>query len=330
MFRAEQRINDFFQSRALSILMIAVAVIATFIAGSADVINQIPGLKGFGFPSANHWVGSATQSLYLAVALYLVVAGSMVIINRVFNLLHTLSLICGAYFVWMLGGCPMLSGQMSGGLLLVAAMLAAWALLFSSFDDPGQTRRVFLSFFIISFGALTQYGFIAYLPVLLMGCGQMRIFNIRTLLVALTAIVTPLWITWGFGWIDFSQFTKPAFDNIFTTLDRQLLVWYLSVTAATVVLLVALVIVNVIRVYSYNLATRAMNSLMIATSIVTAVMTVVDFTNMPFYYPMLCCCTAFQLGHYAHFHDGRRSCYILLGLVLLLYGAFYLWRLIIG
>lgn len=327
MFRAEHRINELFRSRSLSIIMVVIALIAAFIAGSAGVVDAIPGFKGLGLPSPNHWLSSPS---HLAPVVYLLVSMAMIAINRVFNLLHTLSLVCGAWFMWMIGGCPPEMGQVSGGMLLVVIMLAAWSLLFSAFDDPRATPRVFLTFFLVAAGALTQYGFIAYIPILLMGCGQMRIFNIRTLLAALTGIVTPLWITWGMGWIDFSHLAKPGFDNIFTEFSRPLLVWYLSLTAVTVGMLIGLVAVNVIRVYSYNLITRAMNSLMIVTSIATAVMTAVDFTNMPFYYPMLCCCTAFQLGHYAHFHAGHRSCYIVLGGTMIVYAAFYLWRLILG
>lgn len=309
--------------------MAAVALIVTFLASTVGVADPVPGMKGLGFLSPNHWIESAGLSMNIALGVSLLSAVAMIVISRIYNLHHTLSLVCGAFFLWMLAACPMSAGHFNGGLLLVAVMLAAWNLLFSTFDTPAATPRVFLAFFLVAAGALTQYGFIPYLPILLVGCGQLRIFNFRTLMVAMTAIITPVWITWGLGLIDFTAVSKPTFDSIFTEFAPRRLVWYLSLTGFTLALLVTLVMANVIRIYSYNLATRARNSLVIATSIATAVLTVVDFTNMPFYFPLLCCCTAFQLGHYTHFHSGHRVCNFMLLGVMLVYMGFYIWRMLI-
>ncbi|MCH5347279.1 MAG: hypothetical protein J1E63_09225 [Muribaculaceae bacterium] len=329
MLRVERRIDETIQSRWLSILMAMLSVVATLVAAGAGDVVAIPGMRGLGLTSANHWIDSDSTSLYTALAVYLPTALAIVVINRYYNLLHTLSLICGSFFLWMLGACPMAMGQFYGGTVLLVVLLAAMALLFSVFDEPAMTPRVFMAFFLIGVGALTDYGFLAYLPIMIVGCGQMRVFNFRTMLAALTGLLTPLWMAWGFGLIDFSHFEAPVFDNIFETFTPGRMVWFLSLVGFTAALLVTLIVVNLIRIYSYNLITRARNGILILASITTALMMVLDYTNLPFYYPTLCCCTAFQLGHFAHFHIGRRSGYIVPAAAIIIYAGFYLWRLII-
>lgn len=329
MLKAEKRFDEILQSRWLSIALALLSVLATIVAFGTDAVDAVPGQNGLGLPSANTWFSSAKASLYVALFVYALTAVAIVIINRFYNLLHTLSLICGALFLWMLGACPMSMGQVHGGLLLLVILLAAITLMFSTFDNINDTPKIFLAFFLVTAGALSQYGFVPYLPILLMGCGQMRVYNFRTMLAAATGIVAPLWIGWGTGLVDFSAITKPSFDSIFNTFEATKLVWFLTLVGFTTILSITLIVANVIKIYSYNLITRARNGLLILTSIITIIMIAVDFTNMPFYFPLLCCCTAFQIGHFAHFHAGRRLCYISLGLIILVYAGFYLWRILL-
>ena len=51
--------------------------------------------------------------------------------------------------------------------------------LFSCFRNPGATRHVFIIFLLLSFCAAFQYCFVFYIPVFLIGLGQMQIFNWR-------------------------------------------------------------------------------------------------------------------------------------------------------
>ena len=329
MLKGERRIDEILQSRSLSIVLAVLAVLGTLLAAGVNAIDVVPGDRGLGFRSANNWVDSPGLSLYVSLLVYVLSAFAIVAINRFYNLLHTLSLICGAFFLWMLGACPMSMGQVQGGMLLLIVMLISITLLFNAFDNPSDTPRVFLAFFLVTAGALTQYGFVPYLPILLMGCGQMRIFNVKTLLAVGTGILTPLWIVWGIRLVDFREVTKPVFDSIFNTFTGPKIVWFLSLSGFTIIVNILLIIVNVIRIYSYNLITRARNGLLIMTSVVTMIMMALDFTNIPFYYPLLCCCTGFQLGHFAHFHQGRRSGYLVLSGIVLAYAGFYIWRMVL-
>lgn len=322
----ELRLTRALKSRSMAAAVALLSIVGAIVARHAGDVTAVPGLKGLGLPSANHWLEGAA-SFNVAILAYVAVAMAMVIINRSYNLLRTLSLTFGAFFLAMLGALPMAMGQFYGGTLLVIVILAALSVIFATFNDPSATRRVFLAFFLVAAGALTQYGFVVYLPILLVGCGQMRVFRLRSFLAAVVGIVTPLWLAWGFGLIDFSDFAKPRFDSVFKAMSTRETVHFLTTEAVTIVLMLTLTALNMIKIYSYNLRTRAMNGLLIVISVATALFSAIDFTNMPFYYPLLCCCTAFQLGHYMRIRADRRSCYIMLLGVMVVYTGLYIWRL---
>lgn len=322
----EKRLTRVLKSRGMTALIAMLAVVGAIAAYIAGAVTAVPGSKGLGLDSPNHWLTGAA-SLNLAVLTYVVVAAMMVMVNRTFNLLRTLSLTFGAFFLLMVGALPMAMCQFYGGTLLVVLMLAAVSVMFTTFNNPSLTRRVFLAFFLLTAGALTQYGFVVYLPILLVGCGQMRIFRTRTFLAAAVGVVTPYWIAWGFGWITPATWHKPDFSSVFAAMSTAETVHFLVTEAVTIALLLTLTAINMIKIYSYNLRTRAMNGLIIVISAATALISGIDFTNMPFYYPLLCCCTAFQLGHFIRIRTERRSGYIMTLSVAVIYMALYIWRI---
>lgn len=321
----ELKLIGFLKSKTMTLLIAMFSIIAAVVSMKSGDSGVVPGLKGLGFPSPNTWFASAGTSFNWAWLCYLGVGVGMVLVNRIYNLLRTLSLTFASYFVLMVAATPIASVRFYGGTLLVVLVLAATVLLFSTFNKPANTRHVFLGFLLLTAGALTQYGFVPYIPILLMGCGQMRIFRMRTFLAALLGIVTPVWICYGFGWIDFSHFSKPKFDSVFSVLSDGRLAQYLAVEVTTALLLVGLIIANMIKIYSYNLRTRAMNGFVLVVSFTTILLSGVDFTNMPFYFPLLCCCTAFQLGHFLRIKENSRAGYIVALAVLVVYVGLYIW-----
>lgn len=324
----EIKLTRFIKSRVTAVILAVAAVIGGIAAFNAGVVMPIPGSKGLGLTSPNLWIADPDASLTVNLMLTLAIAAFTVWLNRRFNLLRTLSLLFAAFYPLMLCALPTAMGQFNGGTLLVALVLLATSLLYDCYNAPKQLRRVFLAFFIVAAGALTQYGFVPYLPILLIGCGQMRIFHFKTLLAAVIGIVTPVWIAWGFGIIDFSHFHGPEFTTVYSAMtasDKAHLGATVGVTALTLITLSA---VNMVRIFSYNARARALNGFLLALSLVTVVMTAIDFTNVPFYYPMLCCCTVFQIGHFNKINADNRACYITMLSLIAVYAGLYTWSLL--
>lgn len=323
----EIRLTRFIKSRVTAVLLAVAAVIAALAASGAGVVTPIPGWKGLGLPSPNLWIADPETSLAVNLLLTLAIAAFTVYLNRRFNLLRTLSLLFAAFYPIMLCALPTAMCRFNGGTLLTVLILLATMLLYECYNAPRRLRSIFLAFFIVAAGALTQYGFVAYLPILLIGCGQMRIFHFKTLLAALIGIATPLWLAWGFGVIDFSDFHGPEFTTVYSTMSASDKAHLAATVGVTGLVLIALSVVNMIRIFSYNARARALNGFLLALSLVTVVMTAVDFTNVPFYYPMLCCCTVFQIGHFNKINADNRACYITMLSLIAVYAGLYTWSL---
>lgn len=304
-------------------VMTVTAVVVSFLRG--DIV-PIAGSNGLGLPSANEWIGHGLSSLTVNVLLNVGIALLMLFLDRSFNVSRSVSALFAGMFLVLQMPFPSLTGQFYGGTLLCLIVVFSTATLFSSFNRPYPLQPVFLIFFLLAAGAFTQYAYLFYLPVFLLGCAQMRILNIKTLLAAGMGSVTPLWILWGFEIIDFSGFSLPGFRSILSAIGSvEALQMFVSI-GMTLLLCLIFGALNLIRVFNYNAQTRSYNGFLSLLSIATALFVFFDYSNLIIYIPMLNCCTAFQIGHFFSASNGRRSYIAILG-VIMLYVALYLWTL---
>ena len=98
---------------------------------------------------------------------------------------------------------------MSDGIFIAVVVLLSLIPLYTTFQDSERTRRVFLSFCIVSAGALVDITCAAYLIALFVGCFQMRCITLRTMLAAVLGIITPWWIAWGTGALSVAAIRLP-------------------------------------------------------------------------------------------------------------------------
>lgn len=302
------------------------AVTATVLSFFRGDIITVAGSNGLGLPSANEWINHGELSLSVNVLLNVGIAMLMLFLDRSFNVSRSVSaLFAGMFFVLQMP-FPSLCGQFYGGTLLCLIVVFSTATLFSSFNRPYPLQPVFLIFFLLAAGSFTQYAYLFYLPVFLLGCAQMRIFSLKTLLAAGMGAVTPLWMLWGLGIVDFSGFSLPGFRSILSAIGSvEALQMFVSV-GVTLLLCLIFGTLNLIRVFNYNAQTRSYNGFLSLLSIATALFVFFDYYNLIIYIPMLNCCTAFQIGHFFSASNGRRSYIAILG-VIVLYVALYLWTL---
>ena len=87
----------------------------------------------------------------------------------------------------------------------------------------------------------------------------MRIFNFKTFLAATMGIITPPWIMLGSGLVDINDLEMPGLAVPMLDIDDFATITMLAVTAFTVIAGVTFTSANLIKVYSYNSQTRAMN-----------------------------------------------------------------------
>lgn len=304
-------------------------MILTALYALADgAVIRIADDSGTLFPSPNEWISDPYISMWVNLGLILVVMAGMIFINKTYNIPRTITLIYAFFYIVLQTATPEVSAQLCSGTLMNLIIIGVMTLMFSTFDLPASRRRVFLGFFLISAAVTVQYGFAVFIPVFLIACAQMRIFNLRTLLAALLGIVTPWWILFGAGVISPSDVHVPDsinFIDIEITLDTIIIVVTISLT---VLLALTAYLLSLLKLMTYNARTRACNGLLLLITIATVFAMAADFTNYMTYLPLLNCCTAFLLGHLFVIRNSQRA-WIVISAITATYYAIYIWRIFV-
>ncbi len=322
----ETDIVRFLHSRFGTVTMMTIAIVAVVVSFFEGDIIPFIGSNGLGLPSANEWIAPGVLSLFINVTLNTAIALLMVFLNKRFNVFRNVSsLFAGMFFILQMP-FPSMFGQFYGGTLLCLIAILSTILLFASFNRPYPLQPIFLIFFLFATASFTQYAYLLYLPIFLLGCGQMRIFNIKTILAAGMGTVTPLWILWGFGIITFESISIPDFKSILSAIDSIELFQMLLSVGFTLFLCLIFGTLNLIRIFNYNAQTRSYNGFISILSIATMLFVIFDYPNLAIYIPILNCCTAFQIGHFFSTNNSRRSYIAIIGIILT-YATLYIWSL---
>lgn len=305
----------------------ALACVLAVVAYVRGDVVRLEGSMGIGLLPASRWIASPQLSLVMSLGCTVLIGLLTIYINRAFNVLRSLTaLVAGMFFV-MQTSLPAVIGQFYGGDMMGVLLLLCVILLFSSFTDGMCQRRIFLLFFLITLAGFTDLSFMLYLPVFLVGCVQMRIFDLRTFLAAATGVITPPWILFGFGIVDPGQLHWPSMVLAWSMFDSPEMIQALAVTGFTLVCALSFTVVNLLKILSYNSRVRAYNGFLTLMLAATGIFIVVNFNNFAFYIPLLNCLTAYQIAHFFTYRRNRRS-YIPILLLMATYLAFYVWGIL--
>ncbi len=319
----EEDISNFLYSRYSVILFALIAVLATNFAMNYGEVVPILDNKGLGLPPANNWLEFGETSLTVSVILNFIIAGLMVYLNKTFNVLRNPTVIFAGLFLVLQMPFPDLTGQLYGGTVLCVTVLICAFVLFATYNKP-NTQAIFFIFTILSIGIFFQYAFLFFLPVMLIGCMQMRILDLKTSLAATLGLITPPWILFGFGILNADNITLPVFSGIYESLSAAEM-WQMLVSIGfSVLVCVGAWFANLVKILSYNAQTRAYNGFFAMLSLASILVMLIDFTNYIIYVPLINCCAALQLGHLFTIYESRRSYLGILG-VFAFYLGLYIW-----
>ena len=165
----------------------------------------------------------------------------------------------------------------------------------------------------------------AYAVIFVAGLIQLRAFTERSLTAALLGIAAaPLPAICLALWLGIGGLRRPEIVNIYQTWAGEDIVRLWVTVGFTIALGSALGIVNLLKIYSLNARSRALNGLLSTVSFITAAMAVIDFTNMPVYIVLLNALTAFQANYFMKLYERRRS-YLLVLALPVVYVGFFAW-----
>lgn len=324
----ERAVTRYLRSRLGAYSLTALAFLGVLISAGVAQLPAVATGRGLvtGLSSAS-FIGSGF-SLIGAILLTGCIMGGMVIINSTFNLLRTSSLLYIGLFAFMEAASPIITTRLSTGIIVALTVLCAMGLMYSVYQQPVTcTKRIFLTFALLSAGSMGQYALVGYWPVFLAGCAQMRCFSLRAILSALIGLAVPWWIAWGFGLITLDSIAFPTGLSVFSQLDSIDAAQLIAVLIITVIAGFILTLTNIVKIYSYNARSRSFTGLLVTVTIATLLLTMIDFANITAYLPLLNCCVAYQMALFFRINAENRG-YIAVCTLLGLYFILFAWSLL--
>lgn len=305
-----------------AVLMLAGARIA-FQLGDVTYLTADRGLL---FESPNLWISDTWLTMVVNTGLILLTAIAWILITQIFNPFRSLTHLQASFYVVMMLSVPDIIDQLCSGTILAALMPGLFALLWSSYADMHRLRHIFLLFTILSAFSMAQYCFAVYIPAFIVGCIQMKIFSLRTVIACILGLITPWWIVFGTGIADIADLHTPHFYDALANMDTDSVVNLVVVSVTTLILIVASWLANFMSVVSMNANLRAFNGSIAITAIFTMVALLIDFGNATSYLPALMSLTAYQLAFTFGRNNNERTFIPVLG-IMGVYIALYAMRI---
>lgn len=251
-------------------------------------------------------------------------------INKIYNLLRSLTQLQGTLFLLMQIATPTLLLCLCPGTLMCAVVVLCTWIMFRLYGaDYIDTRKIFLVFTLLSACTSFDIYYVIYIPVFVISCLQMRVMCLRTISAILLGLFTPWIIFFGFGLISPNDLQLP---------DAQLFIRQISTPSASVLVVTAILtcfltvgalLQNMIKILTYNAMSRSLLSVVTTLTVVTLLATIINSANIFYYLPLLNCCCALQLAHlFGAIHTFAKS-YIAILSIAGLYLLILAWKIVI-
>lgn len=313
-----RRVTDTFHSRSGGRL-ISLSGLVVIALGYALTGNPAPaGLK----PLLSGWPGAA-----VALAAVMIVIGLMRLINKAFNIMRQESSLGGIVMVSVAAAFPWLPTTLWSGWLMPVVLLGASYMLFSTFGGFDTSRTIFAIFCLLTASAFVVPQILYFLPVVLIGCMQMRIFSLRCCLAALFGIVTPPWIAVGFGLCSVSELPLPPmeiapYEELLAPENAEFIV----AVGLSILVGVVMLVGNLYKLLSYNAMTRATNGFMALLFLAVTVLCVADAAHLSLYLPLLVTLVSYQVTLFFVTRASERS-WIGIVITLSLFWGLFIWNI---
>lgn len=295
----ENSINDFFNSKSFSLLM-SLAVIASACLDDTIWRNSQPiaNYHGIFFKSLASSITGVTISTAANVVCTLFTGVLLLIINKAFNFIRSVTWMHISVFLMLMAGNPITAGTLYSGTLMCLAVASITLMLFASFQNRRAQRSVFAAFALVSLLAMFQYAYLYLLIAILLGFLLMQAMNLRSFLAMAIGIATPFWVVLGTHLADINDFCLPSYQSLWAELQSaQLHINFISMIALAIITIVVMC-ANLFQIINYKLQVRAYNGFFVYLTVLTIAMLAIDYRNSFVYLPTLYMCFAIQFAQF--------------------------------
>ena len=242
--------------------------------------------------AANSWLSVAA-----GVAGSMAAAWLMLLLNKWFTFVKSLTFVGAAAFFLLQLATPLITSTFNTGTVMLLLLVVGALVLFGCYQDKHAQKPIFLVMCILAFGVMVRWAVVVLIPAFLLGFAYMRAMNWRGVMSALIGLVTPFWIVLGLGLAAPADFKLPELNPFWNTLDlsqvRLLVAW----VAFIVVLTIVLSVVNLFTIYSYRLQLRVYNAFFLMVTLFAVAALCIDHRNLTAYLPVVNLCLSVQIAH---------------------------------
>lgn len=265
---------------------------------------------------------SATVNLLVIAA----VGFLLWMLNRWYFITHSTSRIYIGLYALGVAVVPSLCTGLNSGTVMCAVLVYCVMLLYTLYQRPNGTRRVFFIFCMLSAGTIFDYAYVGYALPMILACGQMRCMSLRTILAAAIGLAVPVWIGWGFDLFSLDALRAPTITFPSAALLSAWPVALRVMIPGAAIFTIVLTLVNTVTIYGHNAKTRANNGVLALLSLWTAIAPAFDFAHAASYLPVMLTMLALQTALCLSLRSNR-SGYLAVAACILLYLACGIWLL---
>ena len=246
--------------------------------------------------------------------LIVAISVGMVLVNRRYNFIPTLTTLHASVFMILCAADPGMSRGIGPGILFAVVNLVALFLLFKAFRHGGKPSEsasaIFLIALFCSSGSMFQYAFVFLIPLYAICAAMMKIFRFREVGALVIGTATPYWIFFGLKDMSFPGFRLPEFVpfSVAPGMDNAIFMIYVSSLAVIGFLLS---MKNIYSLLSSNLQLRMLGRGMILTGIGVSALFMIDASLVAVFAVAVYMFTSFQTGYLSGFSRQRGSGWIL-------------------
>lgn len=222
---------------------------------------------------------------------------------------------------------PAATCGLSDSLILLATAILVITLIFSCYKSPNATQEMYLAAALISAASTIVIPAVALLPFLALGMIYMNIVRIKEMIAIGMGLITPWWILFGFGIIDFSDLQVPEIEPIWSLGDLSAAGMAILVSyCVTLLWLIVLWINNSFSLLSGNVKTRTFIKTISVLGLIAPVFMLFDSAHTGVYSSLLFLAAAVQTGNFFSIHNvpyGDRISRVIIALCVAFYILLY-------
>lgn len=311
----DDRYIDFLNGRTFMVLTGVLMLVITVLAAWRVPVTQTG--HGIFFEMPTVLLQPGLPSALLNVTCLVGIGALMLVINKVFNFVRSMTSIFVSVFFLLEMAMPLASNAFNAGTALCMLLVLGVLPLFASYENTHSQGYIYLTMTVLATACMWQWAFVMLILAFAIGFIYVRAMDFRGFLAMLLGLLTPFWIVIGLGLVNpLTDFRPFQISAVWTSLDLSQMRLMVAWAAVVGLLSLVLTVSNLMTILNYRLQFRVYNAFFIIVTLLSVLAICVDYRDMAMFMPLLNLCLAIQVAHSFTLSNQPKRHYLMWVLVL--------------